>query len=79
MITRLNSEAIGLGALCPIFCVLREIITCMKWRIFSSLLWQQYEFYFIEVMVIALSLFMFLPKNISSNITGDVLFCTLYL
>lgn len=79
MITRHNSEAIGLGAFCPIFCVLREIITCMEWRIFSSFLWQWYEFCFIEIMVIALSLFMFLPKNISSKITGDALFCSLYL
>lgn len=75
---RHNSKAIGLGDLCTLFCVLQEMITCIKWRIFSSFLRQLYEFYFIEIMVIALSLFMFSPKNTSSNITGDMLFCTLY-
>lgn len=74
MVTRHNREA-----LCPIFCDLQEIITSMKWKIFSSLSWQWYEFCFIEIMVVALSLLMFSPKSTSSNIADDVLFCALYL
>lgn len=75
MVTRHNREA-----LCLIFCDLQEIITSMKWKIFSSLSWQWYEFcLFIEIMVVALSLLMFSPKSTSSNIADDVLFCALYL
>lgn len=74
MITRCNSEV-----LCPIFCDLDKIITSIKWRIFSSLSWQWYEFCFIEVMVVALNLLMFSLKSSSSNIVGDVLLCALYL
>lgn len=74
MITRHNSEA-----LCPTFCDLQEIITSMKWGIFSCLSWQWYEFCFIEMLFVALNLLMFSPKSSSSNIAGDVLFCALYL